>query len=155
MDLDQDLTRPRPRGRNPLELHFRKAFFDGFAKALCDKRTHMPRNPVRNTHAPSLRRSALDPTRYRVSFQIPYGSKQSNRISILPYLPEGGYYLSRLIAAGEWARLDLREGMTMGKLCEPLDDIQNCSLQIILKLMGERWSFMILHARYNRVHQFK
>lgn len=36
--------------------------------------------------------------------------------------------------------------MVMGKFRKPLVDIQNCGLPIILKVMGERWSFMILLA---------
>lgn len=43
----------------------------------------------------------------------------------------------------------------MGKLREPLDDVLNCGLPVALEVMGERWSFMILRAAYNRIHHFE
>jgi DNA-binding HxlR family transcriptional regulator len=43
----------------------------------------------------------------------------------------------------------------MGKLREPLDDMLNCSLPDALEVMGERWSFMILRAGFNRVYHFE
>ena len=43
----------------------------------------------------------------------------------------------------------------MGKLREPLDEIQSCGLPLALEVMGERWSFMILRAAFNGVHHFE
>ncbi len=43
----------------------------------------------------------------------------------------------------------------MGKLREPLDEIQSCGLPTALEVMGERWSFMILRAAFNGVHHFE
>ena len=43
----------------------------------------------------------------------------------------------------------------MGKLREPLNDMQNCGLPSALEVMGERWSFMILRAAFNGVHHFE
>ena len=43
----------------------------------------------------------------------------------------------------------------MGKLTEPLGDMQNCGLPAALEVMGERWSFMILRAAFNRLHHFE
>ena len=43
----------------------------------------------------------------------------------------------------------------MGKLREPLDEIQSCGLPMALEVMGERWSFMILRAAFNGVHHFE
>jgi DNA-binding HxlR family transcriptional regulator len=43
----------------------------------------------------------------------------------------------------------------MGKLREPLDDIQSCGLPVALEAMGERWSFMILRAAFNGVYHFE
>jgi DNA-binding HxlR family transcriptional regulator len=40
----------------------------------------------------------------------------------------------------------------MGKLREPLNDMQNCGLPAALEVMGERWSFMILRAGFNGLH---
>ncbi len=42
----------------------------------------------------------------------------------------------------------------MGKLREPLGD-QSCGLPLALEVMGERWSFMILRAAFNGVHNFE
>ena len=43
----------------------------------------------------------------------------------------------------------------MGKLREPLNDMQNCGLPAALEVMGERWSFMILRASFNGIHHFE
>ena len=43
----------------------------------------------------------------------------------------------------------------MGKLREPLREISSCGLPMALEAMGERWSFMILRAAFNRVHHFE
>ena len=43
----------------------------------------------------------------------------------------------------------------MGKLREPLGDMQNCGLPAALEVMGERWSFMILRAGFNGLHHFE
>jgi DNA-binding HxlR family transcriptional regulator len=43
----------------------------------------------------------------------------------------------------------------MGKLHEPLGDMQNCGLPSALEVMGERWSFMILRAGFNGLHHFE
>ena len=43
----------------------------------------------------------------------------------------------------------------MGKLHEPLNDMQNCGLPAALEVMGERWSFMILRAGFNGLHHFE
>jgi DNA-binding HxlR family transcriptional regulator len=43
----------------------------------------------------------------------------------------------------------------MGKLHEPLDDMQSCGLPAALEVMGERWSFMILRAAFNGLHHFE
>lgn len=43
----------------------------------------------------------------------------------------------------------------MGKLHEPLDEIQSCGLPAALEVMGERWSFMILRAAFNGLHHFE
>ena len=43
----------------------------------------------------------------------------------------------------------------MGKLHEPLNDMQNCGLPAALEVMGERWSFMILRAAFNGMHHFE
>ena len=43
----------------------------------------------------------------------------------------------------------------MGKLREPLNDMQSCGLPSALEVMGERWSFMILRAAFNGVHHFE
>lgn len=43
----------------------------------------------------------------------------------------------------------------MGKIRESLDDAQNCGLPAALEVMGERWSFMILRAAFNRVYHFE
>ena len=43
----------------------------------------------------------------------------------------------------------------MGKLREPLNDMQNCGLPAALEVMGERWSFMILRAAFNGLHHFE
>jgi len=43
----------------------------------------------------------------------------------------------------------------MGKLTEPLSDMQNCGLPAALEVMGERWSFMILRAAFNGLHHFE
>jgi DNA-binding HxlR family transcriptional regulator len=43
----------------------------------------------------------------------------------------------------------------MGKLTEPLNDLQNCGLPAALEVMGERWSFMILRAGFNGMHHFE
>ncbi|MBN8501974.1 MAG: helix-turn-helix transcriptional regulator [Sphingomonadales bacterium] len=43
----------------------------------------------------------------------------------------------------------------MGKLHEPLNEMQNCGLPAALEVMGERWSFMILRAAFNGLHHFE
>lgn len=43
----------------------------------------------------------------------------------------------------------------MGKVREPLDDIDECGLPTALEVMGERWSFMILRAAFNGVYHFE
>ncbi|MDP3905897.1 helix-turn-helix domain-containing protein [Novosphingobium sp.] len=43
----------------------------------------------------------------------------------------------------------------MGKLHEPLDEIQSCGLPCALEVMGERWSFMILRAAFNGLYHFE
>jgi DNA-binding HxlR family transcriptional regulator len=43
----------------------------------------------------------------------------------------------------------------MGKLTEPLNDMNNCGLPAALEVMGERWSFMILRAGFNGLHHFE
>ena len=43
----------------------------------------------------------------------------------------------------------------MGKLREPLNDMQNCGLPAALEVMGERWSFMILRGGFNGLHHFE
>ncbi|MET0179597.1 MAG: helix-turn-helix domain-containing protein [Novosphingobium sp.] len=43
----------------------------------------------------------------------------------------------------------------MGKLREPLNDIEECGLPSALEVMGERWSFMILRAAFNKVCHFE
>lgn len=43
----------------------------------------------------------------------------------------------------------------MGKLHEPLNDMQACGLPAALEVMGERWSFMILRAAFNGLHHFE
>jgi DNA-binding HxlR family transcriptional regulator len=43
----------------------------------------------------------------------------------------------------------------MGKLREPLRQIAECGLPSALEAMGERWSFMILRAAFNKVHHFE
>ena len=43
----------------------------------------------------------------------------------------------------------------MGKLREPLNDIAVCGLPTALDAMGEKWSFMILRAAFNRVRHFE
>ncbi len=49
-----------------------------------------------------------------------------------------------------------REGEdTMGKLREPLREIVECGLPSALEAMGERWSFMILRAAFNKVRHFE
>lgn len=40
-------------------------------------------------------------------------------------------------------------------LREPLEDVQGCGLPVALEVMGERWSFLILRAAFNRVHHFE
>ncbi len=40
-------------------------------------------------------------------------------------------------------------------LREPLQDIAECGLPTALEAMGERWSFMILRAAFNRVRHFE
>jgi DNA-binding HxlR family transcriptional regulator len=42
--------------------------------------------------------------------------------------------------------------MTPGKL---LDELQECGLPSALEVMGDRWSFMILRAAFNGVHNFE
>jgi len=41
----------------------------------------------------------------------------------------------------------------MGKVREPLDI--DCGLPLALEVMGERWSFMILRAAFNRIQHFE
>ena len=49
-----------------------------------------------------------------------------------------------------------REGEdAMGKLREPLREIAQCGLPSALEAMGERWSFMILRAAFNKVRHFE
>ena len=43
----------------------------------------------------------------------------------------------------------------MGKLREPLDELAACGLPSALEAMGERWSFMILRAAFNKVRHFE
>lgn len=43
----------------------------------------------------------------------------------------------------------------MEKLREPLADIAACGLPCALEAMGERWSFMILRAAFNKVRHFE
>ena len=43
----------------------------------------------------------------------------------------------------------------MGKLREPLNDISACGLPAALEVMGEKWSFMILRAAFNKVRHFE
>jgi len=43
----------------------------------------------------------------------------------------------------------------MGKLREPLGEIQSCGLPAALEVMGERWSFMILRAAFNGLCHFE
>jgi len=43
----------------------------------------------------------------------------------------------------------------MEKLREPLADIALCGLPLALEAMGERWSFMILRAAFNKVRHFE
>ncbi|MDP3674064.1 MAG: helix-turn-helix domain-containing protein [Novosphingobium sp.] len=43
----------------------------------------------------------------------------------------------------------------MGKLREPLNEIAACGLPSALEVMGERWSFMILRAAFNKVRHFE
>ncbi|HUQ14133.1 MAG TPA: helix-turn-helix domain-containing protein [Novosphingobium sp.] len=43
----------------------------------------------------------------------------------------------------------------MGKLREPLREIAQCGLPSALEAMGERWSFMILRAAFNKVRHFE
>ena len=43
----------------------------------------------------------------------------------------------------------------MGKLREPLNDIVACGLPSALEVMGEKWSFMILRAAFNKVRHFE
>ncbi len=43
----------------------------------------------------------------------------------------------------------------MEKLREPLADIARCGLPLALEAMGERWSFMILRAAFNKVRHFE
>jgi DNA-binding HxlR family transcriptional regulator len=47
-----------------------------------------------------------------------------------------------------------KEDKVMG-LREPLQDIAECGLPTALEAMGERWSFMILRAAFNRVRHFE
>jgi DNA-binding HxlR family transcriptional regulator len=46
------------------------------------------------------------------------------------------------------------EDKNMG-LREPLQEIAECGLPTALEAMGERWSFMILRAAFNRVRHFE
>ena len=45
----------------------------------------------------------------------------------------------------------------MGKLRELLNDLEggNCALPLALEAMGERWSFMILRAAFNKIMHFE
>ena len=43
----------------------------------------------------------------------------------------------------------------MVKLREPLNEIAACGLPSALEAMGERWSFMILRAAFNKVRHFE
>ena len=43
----------------------------------------------------------------------------------------------------------------MGKLREPLNEIAACGLPSALEVMGERWSFMILRAAFNKIRHFE
>jgi hypothetical protein len=43
----------------------------------------------------------------------------------------------------------------MKNLREPLADIALCGLPLALEAMGERWSFMILRAAFNKVRHFE
>ena len=43
----------------------------------------------------------------------------------------------------------------MGKLRVPLNDIAACGLPAALEVMGEKWSFMILRAAFNKVRHFE
>ncbi|MEO0032616.1 MAG: hypothetical protein RIS94_2374 [Pseudomonadota bacterium] len=43
----------------------------------------------------------------------------------------------------------------MDKLREPLSEIAQCGLPLALEAMGERWSFMILRAAFNKVRHFE
>ena len=43
----------------------------------------------------------------------------------------------------------------MGRLREPLNEIAACGLPSALEAMGERWSFMILRAAFNKVRHFE
>ena len=43
----------------------------------------------------------------------------------------------------------------MGKLREPLSEVDNCGLPAALEAIGERWSFMILRAAFNGVRHFE
>lgn len=43
----------------------------------------------------------------------------------------------------------------MEKLREPLGTISQCGLPVALEAMGERWSFMILRAAFNKVRHFE
>ncbi|MEL6238082.1 MAG: helix-turn-helix domain-containing protein [Pseudomonadota bacterium] len=43
----------------------------------------------------------------------------------------------------------------MGEIREPLRDLIDCGLPQALEVMGERWSFMILRASFNRLKHFE
>jgi DNA-binding HxlR family transcriptional regulator len=43
----------------------------------------------------------------------------------------------------------------MGKLREPLNEVVECGLPSALEVMGERWSFMILRAAFNKICHFE
>ncbi|WP_170005136.1 winged helix-turn-helix transcriptional regulator [Pseudopontixanthobacter vadosimaris] len=43
----------------------------------------------------------------------------------------------------------------MAILREPLRELTACGLPDALEVMGERWSFMILRASFNRIHHFE
>ena len=43
----------------------------------------------------------------------------------------------------------------MDKLREPLAALSQCGLPMALEAMGERWSFMILRAAFNKVRHFE
>jgi DNA-binding HxlR family transcriptional regulator len=45
--------------------------------------------------------------------------------------------------------------MPMDKLREPLAALSQCGLPMALEAMGERWSFMILRAAFNKVRHFE